>query len=133
MRRPTCETILSMMRSRCALSTNDDVRALEPAFALDEDLVVAVDHHFGDRVVAEELFERPVPEHVVGDLALDAPPLLASQRRAVERELLGDRVQHPLGEIPRALALEELRTELRDHRVMDAASSARRTGRLRRS
>ena len=40
MRRPTCETILSMIRSRCASSTNDASRALELARALDVDPVV---------------------------------------------------------------------------------------------
>ena len=40
-RRPTCETILSMMRSRCALSANVASGLLDLAVALDEDPVVA--------------------------------------------------------------------------------------------
>ncbi len=40
-RRPTCETILSMMRSRCALSTNAAFGPLELAAALDVDPVEA--------------------------------------------------------------------------------------------
>ena len=58
-RRPTCETILSMIRSRCALSANGHVRPLDAPLPLDEDHVVPVDHDLGDRVVSEQLLERP--------------------------------------------------------------------------
>ena len=80
-----------MIRSRCALSTNVGVRALELAVALDVDPVERVDHDLGDGVVAEQRLERAVAEDVVGDLADDLAALLAGQRRPVERELLGDR------------------------------------------
>ena len=110
-----------MMRKQVRVVHERHVRPLEPARTLDEDQVVSVDHHFADRVVAEKLLERPVPEHVIRDLPLDAPPLLAGQRRPVEGELLGDRVQHALREVLGALALEELRAELGDHGVMDRA------------
>ena len=66
-RRPTCETILSMMRSRCASSTKRGVRPLELAGALDVDPVEPVDHDLGHGVVAEERLERAVAEDVVGD------------------------------------------------------------------
>ena len=72
MRRPTCETILSMIRSRCALSANVRRVLLELAVALDEDPVEVVDHDLGHGVVAEQRLERPVAEDVVGDLADDA-------------------------------------------------------------
>ena len=97
------------------------VGALQPACALDEDHVVGVDHHFRDGVVAEERLERAVAEHVVGDLPDDPPALVARQRGPVERELLGDCVQHPFREVLGGLTLEELGTELRDHRVVDRA------------
>ena len=95
-------------------------RALELAGALDVDPVVRVDHDLGHGVVAQERLERAVAEDVVGDLADELAPLLARQRRAVERELLGDRAQHALGEVLVRLALEELGAELLDARVVDA-------------
>ena len=52
MRRPTWLTILSIMRRRCASSTNSTSVALELAAALDVDRRRAVHHDFGDaRVV----------------------------------------------------------------------------------
>ena len=86
---------------------------------LDVDRVRSVDHDLGDGVVVQEGLERPVAEDVVGDLLRDLPPLLAGQRRAVERELLGDRAEHALGELFVRLRREELRTELRDARVVN--------------
>ena len=65
-RRPTCETILSMIRSRWALSANVASRPLDLALALDVDPVEVVDHDLGDVVVAEQRLERPVAEDVVG-------------------------------------------------------------------
>ena len=104
MRRPTCETILSMIRSRCASSRKPAPRALQLAGALDVDPVVRVDHDLGHGVVAQERLERAVAEDVVGDLADELPPLLARERRAVERELLGHRAQHAVGEVLGRLA-----------------------------
>ena len=69
-RRPTCETMRSMIRSTCASSVNADVRALELAVALDVHVLGAVDHDLGDAVVAQERLERAVAEDVVGDLLL---------------------------------------------------------------
>ena len=48
------------------------VGLVEHARALDEHLVVAVHHHLGDRVVAQERIDRPVAEHLV-DHVLDDP------------------------------------------------------------
>ena len=84
-RLPICETILSMMRSRWELSANAALRALDLAEPLDVDPVEGVHHHFCHGVVAEEGLERAVAEDVVGDLTDDLTPLLAGQRRPVER------------------------------------------------
>ena len=48
------------------------VGLVQHAGALDEHLVVAVHHHLGDRVVAQERIDRPVAEHLV-DHVLDDP------------------------------------------------------------
>jgi hypothetical protein len=96
-----------------------DRRPLELAAALDVDPVERIDHDLGDGVVAEQRLQRPVAEDVVGDLADDLPPLLAGERRAVERQLLRDRAQDALGQVACRLPLEQLGTELRDARVMD--------------
>ena len=118
-RRPTWETILSMIRITCASSTNDaSARSRRPSRST-KILSWAVDHDLGDGVVAEQRLQWAVAEHVVGDLALDPPPLLAGERRPVEGQLLGDRMEDALGEVLRALAPEELRPELRDHGVVD--------------
>ena len=114
-----------MIREQVGVVDERRVGALQASFPLDEDQVVGVDHHFRDRVVAEERLQRPVAEHVVGDLPDDPPTLVARQRRPVERELLGDRVQDALGQVLGGLPLEELRTDLRDHGVVDAALQLR--------
>ena len=75
------------------------VGCLDLAEALDVDPVMGVDHDLGDRVVAEQRLERPIAEDVVGDLARDLAPLLAGQRGAVERELLGDDAKHFLSQV----------------------------------
>ena len=58
-------------------------RLVEPALALDPDLVGAVDHDLRDRVVGEQPLERAVAEDVVGDLVARA----ARARRARCRPL----------------------------------------------
>ena len=79
MRRPTWETILSIIRSRWASSTN--AACVASIFRpLDVDLVEPVHHDLGDRVVRQERFERPVPEDVVGDLLDEAALLVARER-----------------------------------------------------
>ncbi len=97
------------------------VAALELAVALDVDPVEAVDHHFGDGVVAEERLDRAVAENVVGQLADDLSALLPRQRSAIERELFRDGAIHLVGQVTRAVLLEELRPKLGDALVVDAA------------
>ena len=128
-RRPICETILSMIRSRCPSSTNDASVALDLSRALDEDLRRAVDHDLGHGVVAEERLERPVAEDVVGDIGDDLAALLAGERRAVESELLHDRSHDPLFEVVGRLRREELRAKRARCRRGGRGSSGPRTGR----
>ena len=78
-RRPTWATILLMIRRRCDSSVKRTSVVVEPAVALDPDLVRAVDHDLGDRVVGQELLERPVAERVVGDLLDEALAIVARQ------------------------------------------------------
>ena len=94
-------------------------RPLDLAVALDVDPVEGVDHDLGHGVVPEQRLQRPVAEDVVGDLADDAPPLLARERGAVERELLRDLAQDALGEVLARLGREQVRAELRDAGVVD--------------
>src|SRR5947209_2523414 len=83
----------------------------ELAVPLHVDPVEVVDHDLRDRVVAEERVERAVAEDVVGDVARDPPALVASQRRAVQRELLGHGTEDLLVQVVRLLPLEQLRAE----------------------
>ena len=69
MRRPTSDTILSMIRSRCFSSVKRDVGQLQPAVALDVDLVVAVDQDVRHRRVGHQRLERAEAEHLVLDVA----------------------------------------------------------------
>ena len=123
-RRPTCETILSMMRITCESSTKLTVGALELAVALDVDLVGRVDHDLGHAVVAQQRLDRAVAEDVVRQLPDDLAALFARQRRAVERELLVDRAVDAVGEVV-AVLLVELGAELGDALVMDACLQLR--------
>ena len=87
-----------MIRRRCASSTNVDLESsILPA--LDVDAVGPVDHDLADRVLAKERLERPVAEDVVGDLADDLPALVPRQGSLVERQLLRDDAQDPLGQV----------------------------------
>ena len=83
-RRPTRETIRSMIWSRCSLSRKTTSDLLDPALLLDEDLLRAVDHDVGDLVVLEQQLERAEAEGLVEDL-VDQPLALV----AVEQRVLG--------------------------------------------
>ena len=85
MRRPTCETIRSMIRSRWASSRKVASVSSSLPRTLDVQLVVAVDHHLGHRGVAQERLEGPVAEDVVGDLALELGALARAERRVLAR------------------------------------------------
>ena len=86
MRRPTWATILLMMRRRCDSSVKRAGVWLQPAAALDPDVVRAVDHDLGHGVVGQQPLERPVAEDVVGDLA-DQPLAVGAGQAALELEL----------------------------------------------
>ena len=71
MRRPTCDTIRSMMRKQVGVVEECGLRLLDPAVAFDVELVVPVDHHLGDARVPEKRLQRPVAEDVIRDLPLE--------------------------------------------------------------
>ena len=74
-RRPTWETIFSMMCSRWALSLKRTGVSARRAVALDVDLVEAVDQDVGDGRFLEERLQRPQAEDLIEHL-LDDPVLL---------------------------------------------------------
>src|SRR5581483_2195759 len=90
------------------------------AVALDVHVLRAVDHDLRNRVVTQERLERTVAEDVVGELLLDPDALDAGKRRAHERQLLGDRIAHPLRELLGRADLEQGRAELLDAGSVDA-------------
>ena len=73
-RRPTCETILSMMRSRCWSSRKRHAGQFEQTLALDVDLLVGVDQNVGDGGILQQRLERPQAkdfvQHFIADLLL---------------------------------------------------------------
>src|SRR5690606_33091549 len=73
-------------------------RLVEPAVALDVDLVVAVDHDLADTRVVEQSLERPEAEHVGPDLGDEAVALGRCQRDLLDLDdapelLAGDAMQ----------------------------------------
>ena len=75
-----------MMRRRCVSSTNLTSVSGELAAALHVDLLRAVHHDFGDGLVAEQLVDRPVAEHVVGDRLHEHLALGDGEREALLAE-----------------------------------------------
>ena len=71
-RRPTWETILSMMRNRCAVVVEAHVGQLQQSLALHVDLLVAVHQDVGDGRVLQQRFERSQAEDFVQHLMADA-------------------------------------------------------------
>ena len=61
----------------------DDLRALDPALLLDEDLLRPVDHDVGDLLVLEEQLERAEAERLVEDLVDEALALGAVEQRVL--------------------------------------------------
>ena len=59
MRRPSGVMIRSMIRRTCSSFRKYAVDALDLAGPLDVDVVRAVDHDLGDRLVGQERLERP--------------------------------------------------------------------------
>ena len=95
------------------------VRELQPTFALDVDLLRAVDHHLGDGLVAQERLERPEAEDLVGDLLEHPHPLGAGEGEAL---LVGDLAEQLLDLAPHLDLVREveLRVHLVDEPVLDA-------------
>ena len=79
-RRPMRETILSIVRRRCASSLNLPSTLVELALALEPDVEGAVDHDLGDVGVAQVGLERAVAEDVVGDVLGDPLAVDPGQR-----------------------------------------------------
>ena len=91
-----------------------DGRLVELAAALDPDVVRAVAHHLGDRVVGQQALERPVAEDVVEDLRRESLAILTCDARLVVQESA-----HVRGHAVAKLVgvdgdVEQLRAELRD-------------------
>ena len=63
-----------------------DGRLVELAAALDPDVVGAVAHDLGDRVVGEQALERPVAEDVVEDLGREPLAILTRDTGLVVQE-----------------------------------------------
>ena len=129
MRRPTCATILLMIRRRCHSSLNTTSLWIEPAATLDPDLVRAVDHDLGHALVGEEPLERAVAEDVVGDLERDPLPVVARDPGLLG-ELVADVREHPLAQVLRVHAdVVELRPEVTDDGEVDPALDLREADR----
>ena len=112
-----------------ALVDEGGVGRVEPAVALDVDLVGAVDHDFGDRRVAQVRLERPVAEDVVGDLLRDARAVRRRHRRFVALQHRLQRLHDLLLQFPLApVRIVELRSERFQQCFVDAALQRGRTG-----
>ena len=81
MRRPTCATILLMIRRRCESSLKRTVVSYRRPWRSTQIVVRPVDHDLGDRVVGEQPLERPVAEDVVGDLGGEPLAVVAREAR----------------------------------------------------
>jgi hypothetical protein len=94
-------------------------RVVEAPLALDPDIEGPIDHDLRDAVVGKEPLEWPVPENVVGDLRRQS--LAVVPRDALlPREVGADVPRDPLSErVWIHVHVEELRTQLSDHREVD--------------
>ncbi len=80
-RRPTRETMRSMIWSRCSLSRKTTSERWILPFFLDEDFLRPVDHDVGDLVILEEQFERAEAERFVENFADEALAFVAVEER----------------------------------------------------
>src|SRR5439155_8554201 len=71
----------------------------QPPAALDEDAAGAVHHDLAHGRVAQQRFDRAVPEDLVGDLAGDPGPVPARERRLVAGQQVVDHLADPLAEV----------------------------------
>ena len=76
-RRPTCDTMRSMICIRCLSSRNCDLGLFQLAAAFDVDVLRAVDHDFADRRLLEQHFERAEAERFVEHFLDQAIALVA--------------------------------------------------------
>ena len=98
---------------------------LELPGALDPHVVRPVDHHLGDRLVAQEPLERAVAERVVGDL-VDHALSIGDGQPALLLQPAPDVAPDPRAQARLVQArVEQLGTELGDHRVVDAVGDLR--------
>ena len=116
MRRPIWDDDLVDDAAEMRLVREPDGRLVQLSSALDPDVVGAVAHDLGDRVVREQALERPVAEDVVEDLGRQPVAILACEAGFVVQmppDVRHDAVPE-LGGIDRDV--EELWPELRDDR-----------------
>ena len=81
MRRPTAETMLSMMFIRCLSSLKRTSVEFELAAPLDVDLMRSVDQDVRDGRVPKQRLQRAEPHHLVFNAFNDSFPLLDAERR----------------------------------------------------
>ncbi len=97
---------------------------LDPAAALDVDPVGAVDHHLGDRGVAQERLDRPVAEHVVDHLEVEGQPLVAGEPQLGAGQLdLGNLADALEQRLRGGLECLELGADLLDTRLVDRGAN----------
>ena len=118
-RRPIGAMMRSMMRITCSSFWNVTLVSSILPLALEVDLARAVDHDFGDALVAQERLERAKTDDLVGDLLEHARPLGAGEGEAlrVERTAEGLLDLAPDLDLVRQV---ELRVEVLDDALLDA-------------
>ena len=110
-RRPTRETIRSMICSRWSLSRKIDLRPLDPAPLLDEDVLRAVDHDVADPLVLEQDLQRAEAEGLVEDLVDQPLPLGAVEHRVLGVEqVLDDAADLDRGRVAGSISLTRLKS-----------------------
>ena len=109
----------SMICITCSSFWNVTLVSSRRPFTLDVDLLRAVDHHLGDRLVPQERLERPEAQDLVGDLLEHPHALGAGEGQAL---LVGDLAEELLDLAPDLDLVREveLRVELVDEPVLDA-------------
>ena len=121
MRRPTWDTILSMMRRTWAPSTKPGRDLLHLAVALHEQDVGSVDHHLGDGVVLEQGVDRPVADDVVADVgrrtARTAPPSIGMPASSKAAAIVSPQPHLQLVVVDRVV--EQERAQVADHLPVD--------------
>ena len=68
MRRPSGDTIRSMIRITCSLLSNATGTRMNFAFALDVDILCAINHYFSDGFIFKQRLERTETQDFCRDL-----------------------------------------------------------------